>query len=188
MELRRADLGKHPLWYSNQGWRARIGIVYPGAGFHHIGDFHKLAPKGVAVGAAAVPRHKDESAEAMMHLDEKVVECELVFQHLAGHLFRMLLIFRNGNHPVFNHGDAAAAITAHQPREVSNNPLIVSAHGKVDGNRSARGVNGRKKTNIAGTRLRPTPLTAPFDKDLQTSISHLCDSSSHLRESNSMTK
>ena len=74
MELRRADLGKHPLWYSNTGFRARIGIVYPGAGFHHISDFHKLAPKGVAVGAAAVPRHKDESAEAMMHLDEKVVE------------------------------------------------------------------------------------------------------------------
>ena len=74
MELRRADLGKHPLWHSNQGWRARIGIIYPGAGFHHIGDFHKLAPQGVAVGAAAVPRHKDESAEAMMHLDEWVVD------------------------------------------------------------------------------------------------------------------
>jgi maleate cis-trans isomerase len=73
MELRRADLGKHPLWYSNQGWRARIGIVYPGAGFHHIGDFHKLAPKGVAVGAAAVPRHKDER-RGDDDLDEKVVE------------------------------------------------------------------------------------------------------------------
>ena len=72
-ELRAADLGKYPLWYSNQGWRARIGVVYPGAGFLHIGDFHKLAPKGVAVGCAAVPRHKDESAEAMMHLDEHVV-------------------------------------------------------------------------------------------------------------------
>lgn len=73
-QLRMAELGKYPLWYSNQGWRARIGVIYPGAGFHHIGDFHKLAPKGVAVGAAAVPRHKDESAEAMMHLDEHVVD------------------------------------------------------------------------------------------------------------------
>jgi maleate isomerase len=72
--LRAADLGKYPLWYSNQGWRARIGVVYPGAGFQHIGDFHKLAPKGVAVGCAAVPRHKDESSEAMMHLDEHVVD------------------------------------------------------------------------------------------------------------------
>jgi maleate cis-trans isomerase len=74
MELRAKDLARHPLWYSNQGWRARIGIVYPGAGFIHISDFQKLAPKGVTVGAAAVPRHKDESAEAMMHLDEKVLE------------------------------------------------------------------------------------------------------------------
>jgi maleate isomerase len=73
-KLRSADLGKYPLWYSNQGWRARIGVIYPGAGFHHIGDFHKLAPKGVAIGCAAVPRHKDESAEAMMHLDEHVVD------------------------------------------------------------------------------------------------------------------
>ncbi len=73
-ELRMAEIGPYPLWYSNQGWRARIGIVYPGAGFHHIADFHKLAPKGVAVGAASVPRHKDESADAMMHLDEHVVE------------------------------------------------------------------------------------------------------------------
>lgn len=72
-EIRMAELGKYPLWYSNQGWRARIGVVYPGAGFHHIGDFHKLAPKGVAIGCASVPRHKDESAEAMMHLDEHVV-------------------------------------------------------------------------------------------------------------------
>ncbi len=73
-ELRMSEIGPHPLWYSNQGWRARIGIIYPGAGFHHIADFHKLAPSGVAVGAASVPRHKDESAEAMMHLDEHVVD------------------------------------------------------------------------------------------------------------------
>ncbi len=74
MELRRSDLGKHPLWHSNQGWRARIAIIYPGGGYHHIADFHKLAPKGVALGAAAVPRHRDDSVEAMMSLDEKVVD------------------------------------------------------------------------------------------------------------------
>ena len=74
MELRRSELGPHPLWHSNQGWRARIGVIYPGAGFHHIADFHKLAPKGVALGAAAVPRHKDDSVESMLGLDEKVVE------------------------------------------------------------------------------------------------------------------
>ncbi|HEY4774263.1 MAG TPA: aspartate/glutamate racemase family protein [Xanthobacteraceae bacterium] len=70
--LRRADW-RYPLWYSEQGWRARIGIVYPGAGFIHLGDFHKLAPAGVAVGACGVPRHKDESAETMMKLDEHAV-------------------------------------------------------------------------------------------------------------------
>lgn len=75
--LRRADW-RYPLWYSKQGWRARIGIVYPGAGFIHLGDFHKLAPKGVAVGACGVPRHKDESAETMMKLDEHVVEAAKV--------------------------------------------------------------------------------------------------------------
>src|SRR4030042_3775786 len=69
-----SELGRFPLWFSNQGWRARIGVIYPGAGFHHIGDFHKPAAKGVAIGCAAVPRHKDESAEAMMHLDEHVVD------------------------------------------------------------------------------------------------------------------
>src|SRR3990172_1143755 len=74
MELRRSKLGKHPLWYSNQGWRARIAVIYPGAGFHHIADFRKLAPDGVALGAAAVPRHKDDSVESMLRLDEKVVE------------------------------------------------------------------------------------------------------------------
>lgn len=73
-ELRRAELGRHPLWFSNQGWRARIGVIYPGAGFHHIADFHKLAPRGVALGAAAVPRHKDDSVEEMLHLDEKAVD------------------------------------------------------------------------------------------------------------------
>jgi maleate isomerase len=73
-ELRMSELGRFPLWFSNQGWRARIAVIYPGAGFHHIGDFHKLAPEGVAIGASGVPRHKNESAEEMMHLDEHVVE------------------------------------------------------------------------------------------------------------------
>ncbi|MDE3077546.1 MAG: aspartate/glutamate racemase family protein [Chloroflexota bacterium] len=82
MHIRRADLGPYPLWYSNQGWRARIGILYPGAGFHPIADFHKLAPKGVALGCAGVPRHTDESAETMLHLDEHVVEAAKI---VAGH-------------------------------------------------------------------------------------------------------
>jgi len=72
--LRMSEIGRFPLWRSNQGWRSRIAVIFPGAGFHHIGDFHKLAPKGVAIGAASVPRHKNESAEEMMHLDEHVVE------------------------------------------------------------------------------------------------------------------
>jgi len=74
MKLIRKEIGKYPLWHSEQGWRARIAIIYPAAGFHQIGDFHKLAPKGVAIGGTAIPRHKDESLETMMHLDEKVVE------------------------------------------------------------------------------------------------------------------
>jgi maleate isomerase len=72
--LKAKDLCKHPLWYSNQGWRARIGVIHPGSGFHHIGDFHKLAPKGVAIGSTGVPRHKDESAQGMMELDKYVVD------------------------------------------------------------------------------------------------------------------
>jgi maleate isomerase len=69
-----SEIGPFPMWRSNQGWRARIGVIYPGAGWHHISDFHKIAPKGVAMGGAGVPRHKDESAEEMMHLDDHVVE------------------------------------------------------------------------------------------------------------------
>ena len=67
-------MGKYPLWRSNQSWRALIAVIYPGAGHHQIADFHKLAPKGVFMGGTGVPRHKDESAEEMMHLDEHVVE------------------------------------------------------------------------------------------------------------------
>lgn len=74
MKLIRKEIGKYPLWHSEQGWRARIAIIYPAAGFHQIGDFHKLAPKGVAIGGTAIPRHKDESLETMMHLDDRVVE------------------------------------------------------------------------------------------------------------------
>ena len=73
-EFKAKDLSKHPLWYSDQGYRARIGVVHPGAGFHHIADFFKLAPKGVAIGSAGVPRHKDESAEEMLKLDQFVVD------------------------------------------------------------------------------------------------------------------
>jgi maleate isomerase len=73
MELWMDKLGKFPMWHSNQGWRARIVVIYPGGGWHHISDFHKLAPKGVAMAGNGVPRHKDESAEEMMHLDEQVV-------------------------------------------------------------------------------------------------------------------
>jgi hypothetical protein len=36
-------LAKFPMWHSNQGWKARIVVIYPGAGWHHITDFHKLA-------------------------------------------------------------------------------------------------------------------------------------------------
>jgi maleate isomerase len=74
MQLKMSEIGPFPMWRSNQGWRARIGVIYPGPGWHHIGDFHKIAPKGVAMGGMGVPRHKDESAAEMMHLDEHVVE------------------------------------------------------------------------------------------------------------------
>jgi len=74
MKLKMSEIGTYPMWRSNQGWRARIGVIYPGPGWHHIGDFHKIAPKGVAMGGMGVPRHKDESAAEMMHLDEHVVE------------------------------------------------------------------------------------------------------------------
>ncbi|MDR1245573.1 MAG: Asp/Glu racemase [Clostridiales Family XIII bacterium] len=79
MKLSTKDLGPYQLWRSNQGWRARIGVIYPGPGWHHIGDFYKLAPNGVAVGGIGVPRHKDESAEEMLHLDEQVVEKAKMF-------------------------------------------------------------------------------------------------------------
>jgi hypothetical protein len=45
MELKKAELGKHALWHSDQGWRAGIGIIYPGAGCHHIADFTSWRPK-----------------------------------------------------------------------------------------------------------------------------------------------
>lgn len=72
--IRRDELSRYPLWHSWQGWRARIGVIYPGAGFHHLGDFFKLRPQGVAVGGTGVPRHRNESAEAMLELDRHVVD------------------------------------------------------------------------------------------------------------------
>jgi maleate isomerase len=72
-ELRRADT-RFPLWQSSYGWRARIGIVYPGSGFLHINDFRKLAPEGVALGCCGVPRHKDDSAAEMLKLDEHMLD------------------------------------------------------------------------------------------------------------------
>ena len=65
---------KFPLWRSNHGWRAKIGVIHPGGGEGHIRDFYKVAPEGVAIASSGVPMHKDESAEAMMLLDEHVVE------------------------------------------------------------------------------------------------------------------
>jgi maleate cis-trans isomerase len=73
MPLKRSDT-RFPLWQSSYGWRARIGVVYPGSGFLHISDFRKLAPEGVALGACGVPRHKDDSAEEMMKLDEHMLD------------------------------------------------------------------------------------------------------------------
>jgi maleate isomerase len=73
-DLWAAKMGRYLLWRSNQRWRALIGVIYPGGGYHHIDDFHKLRPKGVYMAATGVPRHEDESSEAMMHLDEHVVD------------------------------------------------------------------------------------------------------------------
>jgi maleate isomerase len=75
------DLGKYNMWVSNNGWRARVGAIHPGAGFPHLADFYKLAPKGVGLGSTGIPFHKDESGETMMHLDDHVVEAA---QLLAG--------------------------------------------------------------------------------------------------------
>jgi len=74
MRMRMSEISDIPMWRSNTGWRARIGVIYPGGGWIHISDFHKLSPKGVAIGGAGVPRHKDESREEMLRLDEHVVE------------------------------------------------------------------------------------------------------------------
>ena len=74
MRMFMSEISEFPMWRSNTGWRSRIGVIYPGAGWIHISDFNKLAPKGVAIGGAGVPRHKDESKEEMLHLDECVVE------------------------------------------------------------------------------------------------------------------
>jgi len=79
MAIKMGELNKYPLWRNNNGWRSRIGLIYPGPGWMHLADFHKLAPKGVTCGGIGVPRHKDESAEEMLHLDEQVVEKAKMF-------------------------------------------------------------------------------------------------------------
>ena len=79
-DLNTKELGPYQLWRSNQGWRSRIGVIYPGPGWHHIGDFYKLAPKGLAIGGINVPRHKDESKEEMLKLDEQVLEKATMFK------------------------------------------------------------------------------------------------------------
>jgi len=73
-KLKMSEVGRYPLWRSDQSWRALIAVIHPGAGNHHINDFHKLAPKGVYMGSTGIPLHEDESAETMMHLDEHVVD------------------------------------------------------------------------------------------------------------------
>ena len=62
------------MWRSDIGWRARIGVIYIGNGWIQISDFYKMAPKGVAIGGLGVPRHKDQSAEEMLKLNEHVDE------------------------------------------------------------------------------------------------------------------
>ncbi|MGI5970926.1 MAG: maleate cis-trans isomerase family protein [Oscillospiraceae bacterium] len=74
MKMFMSEVNDFPMWRSNRGWRARIGVIYPGGGWSHIEDFYKLAPKGVTIGGAGVPRHKDESYEEMLRLDEWVVD------------------------------------------------------------------------------------------------------------------
>jgi maleate isomerase len=73
-QLWMSEIGRYPLWRSNQTWRALIGVIHPGGGQHHIADFHKINPKGVHMASTGVPRHKDETAESLMHLDEFVVD------------------------------------------------------------------------------------------------------------------
>ena len=68
------DLSPLPLWRSDIGWRARIGIIYIGNGWIPIDAFNKIAPKGVAMGGLGVPRHKNQSAEEMLKLDDMVPE------------------------------------------------------------------------------------------------------------------
>lgn len=75
MDAKMRDFGKFDLWVSNNGWRAKIGVIHPGGGWPHAADFTKLAPKGVAYGSTGVPFHKDESGKEMLKLDEHVVEC-----------------------------------------------------------------------------------------------------------------
>ncbi len=72
-DLNTKEMGPYQLWRSSQGWRSRIGVIYPGPGWHHIGDFYKLRPEGVCLGGINVPRHKNESVEEMLKLDEQVV-------------------------------------------------------------------------------------------------------------------
>ena len=78
MDIKMEDLGKFNMWVFDEGWRARIGVVHPGAGWPHARDFYKIAPKGVAYGSTGVPFHKDESKDVMMRLDEHVVECAVL--------------------------------------------------------------------------------------------------------------
>lgn len=42
--------------FDRLGWRARIGVITPFAGLAATADFHKLAPDGVAMALAQLPR------------------------------------------------------------------------------------------------------------------------------------
>lgn len=46
------------------GWRARIGVITPAVGMAVTADFHRIAPEGVAMVLAAVPRPLVAETEA----------------------------------------------------------------------------------------------------------------------------
>ncbi|MFN8010826.1 MAG: aspartate/glutamate racemase family protein [Holophagaceae bacterium] len=57
------------------GWRARIGVITPAVGMAVTADFHRIAPEGVAMVLAAVPKPiTEDSVEQLTNVGEGVVE------------------------------------------------------------------------------------------------------------------
>ena len=61
--------------FTRVGWRARIGIIKPAAGYADIAGFHQLAPEGVALTATVVSNpHTQPTPAQLARLGEHVAD------------------------------------------------------------------------------------------------------------------